>query len=1322
MSVSFMRCGVFAVAFAAFAWGQVGNGTITGTVQDPAGAVIAAAKVDAKNADTGVVYSSATTNAGNYTITDLPVGTYTVTATVMGFKTYTHSNLQVAAAATLREDITLQVGNAAEAVTVTAESSLLKTETGDLSTNITVKEIDDLPLMGIGATQSGTSGYRNPYDVVDMLAGVVNYNAANDIGLNVNGLTMQSMLVDGQEASTRVLGIGGTGQYYQIGQMGVDSIQEVSYQTSNYAPEYGTASSVVINQTMKSGTNQWHGSGYDYFVNEDLNAGEPFSISGCEAGVNGVSACSGLGGSGGKYQPRQRRNDFGGTLGGPIYIPKIYDGHNKSFFFFSYEQYAETDFYTFGDTVAAPAYIGGNFSAISANGNCSLCSTYGIPTTALGGSKAQLDPAGNTMFANEIYNPMSTAVNPSTGLAYSSPFMNNTIPATMFSPLTVKLQTLISSLGVSAQNASLTGNYTGHIPGVRYSAIPSIKVDHNLDSKDKLSFFYSENNTVGQISSPLGNADGLPTEIGQYRGTFIPTWTERLNYDRTLSPTLLLHIGGGYIRTTFSDRAPFLNFQPSQFGLVGMVQARQFPTFTGMCVIPTGSTSCSGEGGMQPIGTAGQGQNWDVEGKQTYVTSLTWIKGAHTFKFGANLTLEGVTAGPISGMTFTTGIGPTSEPFAPTANFNGFTTGFGYASWLLGDYSATTQTPTIDPRQQAADWALYAQDSWKVTRKLTVDYGLRWDLYGVEHEEYGRWGQFNEAAINNNAGGHPGSTIFASNCNCNFYQPVYPYGIGPRLGVAYQIDPKTVFRAGWGFTYALTENAAGGTVSTNGAYAVAANSPSYVPAAGCGGSATTSCQFVNDQTPGFIVAPIWPVTQNVWPVVGTAGVTGQVPVLPDPNQNRPPRVNQFSLGFQREITRSFILEASYVGNRAAWLSQSCAAASTLVVQQTAGCNGNGPLTHVSPQTYAQWGLWPYPGTGPCQAGLSGLGTVCETSSYIDAPSGVSCTAGNDCDRALLTLPLSSVVVQQHLAQWGITSYLPYSGFPTSSALSTIVGRPYPQYGAIGATSTPTADSKYDSLQVKATKRLSHGLQASGYFTWAQGFYSGAYQDYYNPKSNQWSLMQIPPRVLSFNLIYQVPRPTFTNSKLVQSLLKDWQIGGFALYQSGAFLAVPATTTPEFLPTFDVYVKGQPLYTPGVNVNNLGSYNPYTTQVLNPAAWAQCPVNTNCGDSGNDYLKNFRGPRTPRENANFGRNFRIKERWNFQLRAEFTNIFNRTLMPNPSTANPQNAVTHNSQGILTSGFGVIDVYQAPNTANIFDGTSAATTLAARQGMIVGRFSF
>jgi hypothetical protein len=1254
-----------------FAFAQVGNGTITGTVSDPAGAVVPGAAVQVKNADTGVVFSGASSSSGNYAIADLPVGKYTITVTVKGFKTYVHTNLELAGAATLREDVPLQVGAATESVTVTAESTLLKTETGDLSTNITLNQIDELPLMGVGATNSGTSGYRNWDNVLLTIPGVTGYAASNSLGFSVNGQNVQSNIVEGQEATTRVLGQGGTGQYYQIGQMGVDSIQEMSVQTSNYAPEFGTAGSAVINTTMKSGTNKYHGSGYDYFVNEDLNAGDPFSTTGCiQPLVGGVSpACNPKGGSGGKFNPRNRRNDFGGTLGGPVVIPKIYNGHNKTFWFFSYEEYRETTFYSFGDTVATPAYIAGNFSAISPNGNCSLCSQYGIQQTALGTPSVQKDALGNLMYANEIYDPLTRGTVASSGLGYATPFANNMIPATRFSPLTVKLENLISSLGVAPNNANLVTNYTATIAGERISLIPSIKIDHNIDAKDKVSFFYSENNTDGAVSSPLGNADGLPLEIGAYRGTHIPTWTERLNYDRTLSPTLLLHLGMGYIRTKFGDAAPFTSFDPSQFpNLTGFLIHRQFPSFTGM--------SSTSYGGMQAIGTAGQIQSLDIEGKPTYNANLTWIHGKHTYKFGASLVEEAVTAGPYAGVTFATGTGPTSEPFTPTQSFNGFSSGFGYASWLLGDYSAVTQSAQSDPRSHDSDWAVFAQDSWKVTRKLTLDYGLRWDLFGVETEQYNRWAQFSETTPNALAGGHPGSTIFANTCNCSFYQPAYPFAIAPRIGVAYQINPKTVFRGGWGLTYTLTEAAAGGTVATNGSYPLTGINP-----------------YVNDQTPGWILTPTWPVTTNIWPVPGAApGTLGQVPTMPDANQNRPPRINQFSAGFQREITRSFVMEAEYVGNRAAWLG---------------GFLGGGTLNHIPASAYAQYGLYPYPGTGPA--------------GYNFAPAGVSCVPGNDCARAILSQNLNTTAVQQLLTAAGIPNGgIPYAGYPTNTALSGIIGRAFPQYGLIGPSGSPTGNSKYDSLQIKATKRYSHNLQASGFFTWAQGFTRAVRQDFFNAASTQNTLMGIPPRTLNFSFTYTTPKAQYFNdhAKFVNQIIKDWQLSGFANYQSAAFLGIPATPNAEFLGTQDIY-NGKPLYLDPktgqpTNTSPLNSkYNPYTDVLLNPAAWTLCPVNTNCGNSGNDFLKSFRGRRKPSENANIGRNFRIKESMNLQIRGEFVNIFNRDLeYGSPSVTSPQNPITKNSLGIITSGFGTAPTYLAP-------GSGGAT---GRTGTVIMRFSF
>ncbi len=1271
-------------AIAPLAWGQGGLGTITGTVSDPTGLAIAGASVEATNSETGVVYSAASTSAGNYTVPNLPVGTYTVTATAPGFKTYTHTNLALTATQVLRENIALQIGAATESVTVQAEASLLKTETGEQAHNVTVEQLDDTPLLGIGTVNSGTSGYRNPYNSLMVLPGVSNYSVTNE-SITVNGLAsntnllVETMRIDGMDATNRILG--STSDYPQMTQPNADAIQEIAYQTSNYAPEFGQAGSVVINMTMKSGTNQYHGTGFDYFVNEDLNSGYPFSSNG----------------EGGKYRPRNRRNDFGGTLGGPVRIPKLYNGKDKTFFFWSYEEYLETDLYSFTDTVPTAAYRNGDFSAISVNGGCSLCAAQGIPTAPLGGA-GYTDALGRPMYANEIYDPATRGVNPANNLGYANPFPNNMIPASRFNSTALAFESLFPQ----PTNSNLVGNYAASISGGRYSAIPALKVDEIISSRDKVSFYWSRNNTQSQIAYPLGNADGLPEEIGNYRGTFIPTDTYRLNYDRTLTPTLLLHVGGGYLWTSFNDHAPFLNFNPSQFGLSGFVMDRQFPYLFGMCTNAAGVSTTTvpvcagGYGGMQAIGTASQAQSQDYEYKPTFNTNLTWVKGNHTFKAGAELIVEGFTTGSFPGVLLQSGVAATSQPFTPTASFNGYTTGFGYASFLLGDLGTSAAYPNAT--QQNADelfrrngyqqWALFLQDSWKLTRKLTVDYGVRWDYATAEREEYGRLGQLDGSLPNTSAGGRLGAIEYASTCNCNFYKPTYPFAIGPRLGVAYQLTPKTVFRGGWGFNYQFIGNNAGGVFATNGVYPLAGINP-----------------YVNISTPGSIVTPTWPVTNpDIYPVAGTVGglPTG---IAPDQNENRPPRINNFSIGFQRQVTPNFIVEASYVGNRAVW---------------TAGALNVGPLgelSQISPQTFATYGLFPYPGTGPCSSGTG----VCSSSSY-----------NNYNDYLLLSQPLSSASVKSAMTARGFPNFLPYSGFPTSDSLLQAL-YPYPQFGNIAITGSPTGDSKYDSLQIKANKRLSHGFQVNGSFTWAQGFYRPPRQDFFNPASAVWELQQIPPRDLNFSAIYTVPKASFL-PRYANVVTKDWQIAFSANYQSGAFLAPPTSPTLNYLPSEDIRVAGAPLYTSGVNINNLSTYNPYYTQVLNPNAWEACPVNATCAAASQGtssltatvYYKDFRGPREPLENASIGRHFRVgKEgKYDFFVRAEFVNIFNRTIMPAPTTTNPQNAPVKGAGNgtIYTSGFGIINAYLAPLTAYGATTTQGTAALQGRTGTLIARFQF
>jgi hypothetical protein len=1223
-------------------FGQAATGTITGTVSDPAGAVIAGAAVAARNTETGVAYPVATTTTGNYTIAQLPVGVYEISVRVQGFKAYAHTNLAVPAGAVIKEDVTLEVGATSESVTVTEQATLLSLESAETAHNVTLSQLDNLPLLGIGAANAGTAGIRNPFALTQLLPGSMfgsptGAGASNTVIINGLQNNSEGVRIEGQDSRNNTPGVSST----QVRQPSADAVQEVSVQTSNYAAEFGAAGGGVYNIVMKSGTNQYHGSGYEYFVNEDLNAAGAFSRSS----------------SGGKYRPRNRRNDYGGTLGGPVWIPKLYNGHNRTFFFFNWEQFREDTGLTFNDTVPAQAYLTGDFSAISPNGTCRLCSQYGIQQTPLGIPTPVSDPLGRPIFANEIYDPSTRAVNPANNLGYANAFPNNMIPAARLDPVAQKVQALFPA----AQNANLTQNYTGDVPSLRITTIPSVKIDESLTSKDKFSFYYQTTGTASAVSTPLGNADGLPLEIGLYRGTYIDDKTVRLNYDHTITPTLLAHLGIGWQRVDFRDNAPFTSFDPSAFGLSGFEIHRQFPSVTGMCA---GGTLCTGAGGMQNVGTSGQGQTRTVYEKPTYNANATWVRGSHTFKGGGEASQMGAVTQPFAGVTLalgpnatTAGTGPTSQPFTPTVSLNGFTTGFGYASFLLGDYTSTTQTPSEDYRQGHMAWAWFIQDSWKVTRRLTVDYGLRWDYSTPVVEEHGRVGQFDPTAANPNAGGRLGATMFANTCNCAFYRPSYAWAYGPRLGIAYQLDSKTVLRGGWGFVYQFPTDDGVPTIGSN-----AVNAPAGINA------------FVNIESPNSILQPVWPVTNpSVYP---TPGTTAPAPYNPDRQYNRPPRQNQWSIGVQREITPNFLLEAAYVANRDVWLNGTVAGTP-------------GFLSQLSPGVFAQYGLFPYPGSGP--AGYT--------------------SAQNYADYQLLTQPINSAAVMARMKAAGVGNgglLLPYTGFPLTNSLMSAL-YPYPQFGALSVAEAPTGGSRYDSLQMKATKRFSHGLQAAGAFTWEKSFVRANRQDFFNPQSSMWNLQQIPPLQLTFNVTYVTPpAPLVSKVKFANWLIKDWQIGAFATYQSAPFLTPPAATTANLLASEQRRVAGQPLYLADIN----GQLNPYTQQVLNPAAWANVPAGQ-AGPTVGTLYSDFHGRRRPVENANFGRNFRINEKYNLQIRAEFTNIFNRTLIPSPSTATaPQNPLVRNGLNQYTAGFGVINATAALDTVPTLNGASRAGTLIAR----------
>jgi hypothetical protein len=388
------------LACAAASFAQSDRGTITGTVSDPAGAVVAAAAVQARNTETGVVYPVAASGTGNYTIPALPSGTYELSVTAAGFKKYVRTGLIIQAAQTIRVDANLEVGSASESVTVNAEAPLLKTESGELSSTIATKTMDTLPLLAVG---SNSSGVRNPFYIVSLVPGAYVQPSAPFTGptVRINGGVTGSerVLIDGMDG-TNILGQGAN----QQGQPGTDSIQEWTIQSSNYSAEFGQAGSAVMNITMKSGTNQFHGSVYDYFKNEVLNAAQPFTVANGSPNEH--------------VRPVARHNDYGLTMGGPVWIPKVYDGKNRTFFFFSWEEYRQNLAFLPGTfTVPTPAYRTGDFSAA---------------ITAAGNKNLGMDPLGRNILANMIYDPNSRHAAPN-GQIVTDPFANNQL--TRFDPV-----------------------------------------------------------------------------------------------------------------------------------------------------------------------------------------------------------------------------------------------------------------------------------------------------------------------------------------------------------------------------------------------------------------------------------------------------------------------------------------------------------------------------------------------------------------------------------------------------------------------------------------------------------------------------------------------------------------------------------------------------------------------------------------------------------------------------------------------------------------------------------------------------------------------
>ncbi len=704
-----------------------------------------------------------------------------------------------------------------------------------------------------------------------------------------------------------------------------------------------------------------------------------------------------------------------------------------------------------------------------------------------------------------------------------------------------------------------------------------------------------------------------------------------------------------------------------------------FPSFTGL------SDTTGGGFGASPsepqIGPPGRNDN--IYSIVDNIASLTWVKGNHTFKFGGNGEFQGSYTNTVSNLSGTYGFSSaqTAMPYlvnntgtSSTANIGPNHIGLPYASFLLGLVDTAEVDPPSRVRFGKQQWGFYAQDSWKVTRKLTLDIGLRYDYATWYKEQYGRSPNFAPNLANPSAGGHPGAVLYQATCKCDFAHN-YPWAFGPRFGFAYQALSKTVLRGGFGVEYTPTGVAqVFGAASGN-----AAASNRYGPPAPGQALMTLGQGVTINGAPLTPAQAAWPnYSPGFYPIAGVIPSAG--PQYYDPNAGRPARQYQYSFSIQRELTGNLVVQAAYIGNRGIWWP--------------AYLNPTGVTAQLVNYNYL--------------------------SSAILAQNGLS--LNNQADLATLLAPIGSAAAGR------FQNKLPFAGFPLTATVAQSL-RPFPQFTNIPLVNAPLGNSWYNSLQLTADKRFSRGLQFNVAFTWSKSEDTfGGTPDVENRSLAKSISALDQPVVARFGVTYSLPK---WGPKGVSYAVRDWMINAFAYYGSGTPLLAPAanaTGYPANLAlgtianlTFQpgqnqIRVPGQPLFLKDLNCH---CFDANKTFVLNPAAWTN-PAPGQYG--GPNYYSDFRGQRRPVENLGIGRQFRIREKMSLNVRAEFTNILNRTYLNNPAIngvgISPQTApsckLPTGGNGTCSAGLQIVSGFGAINTSTLY--------AQPRTGQLVAQFIF
>jgi hypothetical protein len=1237
-----------------------GEGTIQGTVTDPSGAVVPNATVTATNVATGIGTSRTTTSNGFYVISPLLPGGYTVIVKAAGFTEFRQLNLTLNAMQTLGLNITLKVGSTSSNVTVTAAPPELQTADATLGATIDNKVYLELPVL-INNQQRDITGFSN------LLPGA--QPGSRSSLFSGTQSRVEEVYLDGIPITT-ISQIGDNRPVFNV--VPAEAIGQINVVTSGASAEYQGAG--MVNYTTKSGGNEYHGTVADFVRNTAFDTWGFTAITSTKTEVvNGqiVKAPAG--------KPQDHQNELTFSVGGPISIPHLFSGHDKLFFFGSYDKFhARSAANPIQITIPTTKMRTGDFSELLASnggpgyilydpttqGECTANSTTGPCRYAFGQSPGSgPGPAGN---------PSGTPT--------------NIIPTGELSPIAQYMEQWLPDPTLSGPGI-ISGNYLGGTPTGYDNWLYSGRIDYDLSDKQRISWVITGGN---RVAWPYTQGSDMALPIPYARSDYSTVaghWSD-LEDTYTFTPHLVNQFRFGW--SNFGG-PPLQNLTQgikkyeavtAGIAFAGVPADGQAPT-----EFPTSTFAGSNAPDQWGDGSSGHTSTIVTE-SYTTVDNLLWVKGNHSMTFGFQMQrLEDNNSsydGPASDITLNWspnetaciipgGKGSTcSVPVAGSGYQYPTNTGYSFASFMLGavDSTGISLQPFSVLGGRYQTYAPYFQDDWKATSKLTLNLGLRWDYIGPYHEVLDRF-SFLNPTLTNPVTGNPGTLEFAGkwggsgvSCNCN--TPVHAYwkNFGLHVGFAYELNRKTVVRGGFATLYSHGGGTGGASGAGTGPTQMGFTSSVSFPANAAGPGAGPAFYLNNGSNfqalgignsnfggPGYSVPPIVPPgavsqTLNVGNTVvnNTYLKAGGAPTYADFYvSGRAPEFNFWNFGVDRELSNNITISIDYAGSESHFIY--------------GASNIRGLYSgQVNPIYYP-------------------LGSL------LNAPA----TAANVAKAQAI---VSSITV-------------PFAGFEQAAATSSgsgqaTIGRMLtwmPQFSGTSDTwGSSTANASYHALQISAHKRMSNGLDITANYTYSKQIDdAGTQRDGYaipaaltlngkawkqNRIDRSISATSVPQNLAVFGT-YNLPfgKGSFGGSAnpVVRQVIQGWLLAGTFTYSSGTPLLVTSsnctdpfagTCMPDVNPNFTAKtIRENGSWGKGITAGNFSAIHYLVNPQDKSCATGTCPFADPQAYMFGDAPRvlaydGLRNPSAYSLNGSVSRTFDITERWKFIFRADCQNIPNK----------------------------------------------------------------